>query len=162
LATASIEPCVKDGLALEPAEQAILESEIGAFAETLKDPVARQRYLDLAAATEAGIVPERFVVSLEAMLELVLQTQRVRRNHGPEAEHTLTDLFYRTPRGAGLRQAAREVSRALEALRGHTLENVSVMAGPGRHTLVFRTDQCQLTMKLDAVGARIDKVEVGG
>jgi hypothetical protein len=54
------------------------------------------------------------------------------------------------------------VTRALEALRGQMVEKVSVMAGPGRHTVVFQMDRCRLTLKLDGSGAQVDKVEVGG
>jgi hypothetical protein len=159
---ATIEACVKEGLELQPSEQEILAGEIPDFAATLKDPVSRERYLELDRAAREGVVPERLVASLEAMLELLLQTQRVRRRHGPDAEHVLSELFYRTPRGSGLRQSARDVTRALEALRGQMVEKVSVMAGPGRHTVVFQMDRCRLTLKLDGSGAQVDKVEVGG
>lgn len=159
----TIEACVKEGLELQPSEQEILASEIPEFAATLKDPVSRERYLELERAARDGVVPERLVVSLEAMLELLLQTQGVRRRHGPDAAHVLlSELFYRTPRGSGLRQSARDVTRALEALRGQVVEKVSVMAGPGRHTVVFQMDRCRLTLKLDGSGAQVDKVEVGG
>jgi hypothetical protein len=79
-----------------------------------------------------------------------------------KAEQALTDLFYRTERGSGLREAAREVNTALEALRGHTIEKLSVTAAPGRHTVAIDTDRCHLTLKLDRAGARIESVEVGG
>jgi hypothetical protein len=88
---ATIEACVKEGLELQPSEQEILAGEIPDFAATLKDPVSRERYLELDRAAREGVVPERLVASLEAMLELLLQTQRVRRRHGPDAEHVLSD-----------------------------------------------------------------------
>jgi hypothetical protein len=159
--TAPTEAGADAALELRPAERGILIEECPAFAGTLRDPSARARYVELDGAVRDGAVPPHLVRSLETMLELLLQTQRVRLRHGPEAEPALTDLFYRTPRGAGLRQAARDVSRAFEALPGQTLENVSVLAGPGRHTLVFDTDRCRLTLKLDAGGARVDKVKIG-
>ncbi len=162
MAATTIEACVKDGLALEPAERELLATEALEFAETLKDAATRSRYVELSEGAAAGQVPERLVPSLEAMLELLLQTQQTRRRHGPEGERALSDLFYRTPRGAGLRQAARDVNRALEAIRDQTIEKLTVMSGPGRHTLLLHTDRCQLTLKLDAAGARVEKVEVGG
>ena len=151
-----------NGLEIKPAEQEVLAEEILPFAAVLKDPAARERYARLDEAVRAGLVPTELVPSLEAMLELVLQTRRLRQRHGHEAEQAAGELFYRTPRGAGLRQAAREVNKALETLLGQPLENISVLAGPGRHTLTITTDRCRLTLKIDAGGARIENVEVGG
>lgn len=162
MATRHADAPADGGLALSAAQQAVLADEVEAFARTLRDPDARQRYLQLAAAARQGVVPPDLAGLLAAMLELVLQTQRVRRTHGPEAEQALAELFYRTPRGAGLRQAAGEVNRALEALRGQRLEQVSVVVAPGRHTLVLVTERCRLTLRLDGAGARIEDVEVGG
>jgi hypothetical protein len=156
------EATTEAGLELRPAEREVLADEVPIFARTLKDPDARARYEELGRAAQAGAVPPELVRSLEAVLELLLQTQRVRLRHGPEAESAVSEVFYRTPRGAGLRQAAREVNRALEALRGQTLEKITVMSGPGRHTLVILSDRCQVTLKLDGAGARVDKLEVGG
>ena len=160
--TALPEVCEKDGIEVGPSERDVLAGVVPAFAKTLKDPAARERYAELDRAAQGGLVPTHLVPSLEALLELVLQARRVRQQHGSEAEHVLSDLFYRTPRGAGLRGAARDATRALEALRGQTLEKLTVMAGPGRHTLLVETDRCRLTLKLDGTGALVEKVEVGG
>jgi hypothetical protein len=149
-------------LELQPAEQEILREDVPAFARTLKDPSSRERYTALGEAVEAGVVPAELVRPLEAMLELALQTKAVRRRHGPDAERTLSDLFFRTGRGAALRQAARDVTRALEALVGQTIEKISVSAGPGRHTIAINTDRAHLTLSVDAGGVRVDRVEVGG
>ena len=150
------------GLELKALEREVLAEEVQPFAHTLKDPEARERYLELDRAVQTGLVPPPLVRPLEAMLELVLQTRRVRQRHGPEAEQALTELFYRTERGAGLRRAARDVNTAREAVQGQTLERLSVMSGPGRHTLVINTDRCRLTLRLDAAGARVENLEVGG
>jgi hypothetical protein len=160
--SSTVEPVAPGAVELKPEERDVLAEAAAAFAGRMADPETRERYLELGRAVGEGSVPEPLVPSLEAMLELLLQSGQVRLRHGPEAEGLLSDVYYRTPRGAGLRQAARDVTRALEALRGQTLEKLSVMAGPGRHTLVVDTDRCRLTLKLDAAGARVDKVEVGG
>jgi len=150
------------GLALQPAEREVLAAEVAAFAQTVRDPAARERYAQLEQAVRAGRVPPALVRALEPLLELLLQTQRIRRQHGPEAEEALLALFYRTPRGAALQQAAREVTQALQALQGQTLERLALVAGPGRHTLVIDTDRCRLTLRIDGAGARVESVEVGG
>jgi hypothetical protein len=162
MATTRIEASPAEGLELKPAEREVLAAEILPFASVLKDPEARERYARLDAAAREGFVPAELVPALEAMLELVLQTRRIRTRQGHEADQAASELFYRTPRGAGLRQAARDVNTALGALSGQTLEGVSVMAGPGRHTLTITTDRCRLTLKLDASGARVENLEVGG
>jgi hypothetical protein len=149
-------------LTLEPAEQELLLEDVPAFARTVKDPAVRERYLQLAEAVEGGVVPADLLFALEAMLELALQTRAVRRRHGPDAERTLTDLFFRTGRGAALRQSARDVTRALEVLTGQTVEKVAVTAAPGRHTITINTDHVHLTLSVDQSGIQVDRVEVGG
>jgi hypothetical protein len=149
-------------LPLEPAEQELLLEDVPAFARTVKDPAVRERYLALAAAVKEGAVPQALLFSLEAMLELAIQTKAVRRRHGPDAERTLTDLFFRTGRGAALRQSARDVTRALEALTGQTIEKIAVTAVPGRHTITINTDHAHLTLSVDQSGIQVDRVEVGG
>jgi hypothetical protein len=156
------EPESSDGLELQPTEQEILLQDVPAFARTLKDPTSRERYAALAEAIEAGLVPAAQVPVLETMLELALQTKAVRRRHGPDAERALSDLFFRTGRGAALREAARDVTRALEALTGQTIERISVSAGPGRHTISINTDRAHLTLSVDNGGIQVDRVEVGG
>lgn len=150
------------GLDLQPAEQEVLRQDVPAFARTLKDPASRERYTALAEAVEAGTVPPELLSALEAMLELALQTKAIRRRHGPDAERALSDLFFRTERGAALRQAARDVTRALEALAGQTIEKISVSAAPGRHTISINTDRAHLTLSVDSGGVQVDRVEVGG
>jgi hypothetical protein len=149
-------------LELQPSEQEILLQDVPAFARTLRDPASRERYAALAEAVEGGVVPAALVPALETMLELALQTRAIRQRHGPDAERALSDLFFRTSRGAALRQAARDVTRALEALTGQTIEKISVNAGPGRHTISINTDRAHLTLSVDRGGVQVDRVEVGG
>lgn len=158
----STESAPRPALRLGPPEQAVLAEEVLAFATTLKDPDARARYLALHAAVTAGEVPPDLARPLETMLELVLQTQRLRRRYGPDVERAVTDLYYQTERGAGLRATVRETNRALAALEGQRIEGINLLAGPGRYTLVLTTDRCRISLRLDAAGARIENVEVGG
>ena len=149
-------------LELQPNEQEILAQDVPAFARTLKDPASRERYALLAEAVETGSVPAELHGPLETMLELALQTKAIRNRHGPDAERALADLYFRTGRGAAQRQAARDVTRALEALVGQTIEKIAVTAGPGRHTIAINTDRAHLTLSVDRGGVRVDRVEVGG
>ncbi len=80
----------------------------------------------------------------------------------PDAERALSDLYFRTGRGAAQRQAARDVTRALEALVGQTIEKIAVTAAPGRHVIAINTDRAHLTLSVDRGGVQVDRVEVGG
>jgi len=111
---------------------------------------------------ETGSVPAELQGSLETMLELALQTKAIRNRHGPDAERALTDLFFRTGRGTAQRQAARDVTRALEALVGQSIEKIAVTAAPGRHVVTINTDRAHLSLSVDRGGVRVDRVEVGG
>ena len=163
-AAATLTPanCTKASLELTTEERELLVEDVPAFSRTLKDPASQERYARLAEAAEAGVVPPELIFSLEAMLELMLQTRAVRQRHGPDAEKVLTDLFFKTGRGAGLREAAKDVTRALEALQGQTIGKVRVTAAPGKHTIAIETDRAHLTLVVDNGGARVERVEVGG
>lgn len=158
--TAEVEPAT--ALELDATERAILEHEVDAFAASLKEPDSRARYGELAAAVQEGRVPAPLVGFLETMLELLLQTGRVRREHGPAGEQALLRLFHRTPRGAALKGAAAEVNEALQAIQGHTLEALTFTPTPRGHTIVVQTGCCLLTLAVDRDGVRVEKMELGG
>jgi len=144
-----------DGLTLSEAEGEALSTEAAAFAAALRDPTARSRYERLAAHAQDGSVPGDMVGALETMLELVLQTG------GPAARQPLSTIYARTPRGRAQAAAARDVNRALAALRDQRLEDVRLTAGPASHSLVLQTEACRVTLELDARGARITSLEAG-
>jgi len=94
--------------------------------------------------------------ALQTMLELVLEAGR------PVNRAILQAIFSRTPRGRQLGEAAREVNRALQALRGQTLSEFRVSpGGPSRHNIVIETDRCRLTLEIDRAGARVAALETG-
>lgn len=149
-------------LELNEVEREALAQEIESFAGALSDPASRARYAQLAASVEAGAVPSELTRPLETMLELVLQTQSVRLRHGPEGEQALQRLYQRTPRGARLASAAKEVNEALGALRGQALESISFTPTPRGHNLSIETDRCHLSLVIDRSGVQLKSVEVGG
>ena len=159
--TSTTESAPAEGLELQPAEREVLSAEVLPFAATLPDPALRARYEELHAAVQTGSVPPALVGLVEALAELVLQTQRVRRRHGPEAERALTALYYRTPRGARLRQSAQEVNEALAVLHGQVLEELTFAPAPGGQRLTITTQQCRLEVAIDRAGVRVERVEWG-
>ena len=140
---------------LDSAEAEVLAVDAAAFAKALSDPAARARYERLAAAAASGAVPDDLVPALETMLELLFERGR------PSNRAVLQAVFGRTPLGRQQSSAAREVNRALQTLRGHTLQDVRLSAGPNRHTLVVETDRCRVTLEFDKAGARVASLEAG-
>jgi hypothetical protein len=159
LATIAAEPTI-DALSLSPLEQELLGAELADFAAVLPDPAARARYAELAAAVEQGEIPALLLSPLDTMLELVLQTQRVRRRHGAEAEAALLDLQARTPRGRALRHGAHEVNKSLTALSGQVLESMRFSVTPGGQRLLVITDQCQVALTIDRAGVHLERLEL--
>ncbi|HLJ68284.1 MAG TPA: hypothetical protein VKX16_13075 [Chloroflexota bacterium] len=147
---------------IQATEQELLVQEIAALGTVLRNPETRARYADLRAAIEAGDVPDELLGHLGNVLELGLQSGRLRKLYGADGEQALAHVFRRTPPGASLSEAASEVTKALSGIRGQTVEDITVSAlGPGSYGVTIDTDRCQLTMRLDRAGVRIENVAIG-
>lgn len=121
----------------------------------------REQLFELVEALEDGLLDDQHALTLEPILELALQSGRIRAIYGPPGETVALRLYRKLPRGAALQQSAREVSAALSSLKGHTLEGATLTAvGPGAYTLSIATAEGRLAVKLDRQGARISSVEV--
>jgi hypothetical protein len=142
-------------LKLEPGEAEVLALDARAFAQALADPTARVRFEQLATAALSGDVPDELIPPLETMLELLFEKGR------PSNRAILQSVYAKTPRGKQQTVAAREVNKALRTLRGQTLEDVRITAGPSKHTLIVETDRVRLTLELDSAGARVSSLETG-
>ena len=143
-------------------EQELLIPEITTFARALGDPAARARYEELRAAVEDGEVGDELAGHLGNVLEVGLQSGRLRRFYGADGEQALARLFHRTPAGADLSEAAKAVTQALTALHGQVIEEIRVSAlGPGSYGLMIDTDRCQINLRLDRGGVRVENLAVG-
>ncbi len=110
---------------------------------------------------DAGGVEEELLGRLEQILEMTLQTGRVRRVHGAESEQALLRLFHQTPRGAASRRATEAVNRTLATLAGQTLETMLFTTrGPGVYRLGLETANCKLTLEIDRHGITVESLEV--
>jgi hypothetical protein len=147
---------------LSAAEQELLAPEVRAFGAIHPDPAGRRRYETLANAIESGQVPSESLDDLARVLEIGLQSGRVRRVYGADGEMALGRIYQRTPRGAEATSAAATVTKALAALQGQVIDEVRVTAlGPGAYSILLDTQQCQITVRLDRNGVRVDNVAVG-
>src|SRR5579862_8438201 len=98
----------------------------------VQDERRRGRLADVVAAVDSGEIDGDDADALAELLELGLQTGRVRDVYGPEGEQAALALFRRLPLGRELTESTRGLTEALSALEGRTIETVSVTAvGPG-------------------------------
>ena len=143
----------------EAREVALAEAQ--AVLALVRDGERRERLASLVAAADEGEVDAAAAEALEELLELGLQTGRLRALYGPGGEQAALQTFRRLPRGAALARSAREVTSALQALVGKRLEGVSLAAvGPGAFTLSVVADGIELSVRLDRGGARVGSVGV--
>jgi hypothetical protein len=119
----------------------------------------RERLAELAALLDDGGVDGDAAELLESVLELGLQSGRIRAVYGPGGEQAAVATLRRLPRGRERGESAREVTSALQALAGRTLDGVRVAAvGPGAFTLTIEADGIEMLVRLDRSGARLQSV----
>jgi len=113
---------------------------------------------ELIAEIDEGEVVEE-VERLEQILELGLQSGRIRALYGPGGEQAALGVYRRLPHGAEAAESAREVSKALAALAGRELKAVELRAvGPGTFSLSLSAGELELDLRLDRHGARLSSV----
>lgn len=144
-------------LAGEAREVALAESQ--AVLAMARDDATRERFADLVAQVDEGDVSDESAELLEQVLELGLQAGRIRAYYGPGGEQAALRTLRRLPRGQVRAESAREVSEALATLEGKLLERVSVTAvAPGSYALAVHAGGLELSVRLDASGARLASV----
>ena len=134
----------------------VSRAEAQAVLAMVSDEQRRARLADVVAAVDDGEVAEDDAAALGELLELGLQTGRVRAVYGPEGEQAALGLYRRLPQGKELSQSTTELNEALEALAGRTLERLSVHAvGPGEYGVSISAEGFELAIRLGRSGARI-------
>ncbi len=148
-------------LAIDPSQREVLLEELAMLVVSLRDAETRAPWEELAMAVDEGAVGEPLLGRLEQILEMTLQTGRVRRVHGAESEQALLRLFHQTPRGAASRRATEAVNRTLASLAGQTIETMLFTSqGPGVYRLGLETDRVKLTLEIDRHGVTVESLEV--
>src|SRR5207249_7122386 len=105
------------------------------------------------AAVGDGEIGDEEADSLSELLELGLQTGRLRAVYGPGGEQAALRLFRKLPRGRELNASAHEVSSALETLVGKPLEKARIEAtGPGSFLVSLSVDGLDVAVRLDRSG----------
>jgi hypothetical protein len=137
----------------------VARAEAQAVMAMLQDENRRARLADVMAALDDGEIAGEDADALSELLELGLQTGRVRSIYGPEGEQAALSLYRRLPAGKELTQSARDLNEALAALEGRVLDKVSVTAvGPGEYGVTISTGDYELSLRLGKSGTRLASI----
>ncbi|HZT45672.1 MAG TPA: hypothetical protein VFA24_05780 [Gaiellaceae bacterium] len=99
--------------------------------------------------------------ALERILELGLQSGRIRALYGPGGEQAALRLHRRLPRGVELEESTQEVTAALRALEGLPLRSIELRAaGPGAFAISIAAGELELDLRLGRDGARLSSLGV--
>ena len=64
--------------------------------------------------------------------------------------------------GKSLADSAKSVTEALTALEGQSIADIRISAvGPGSYGLTIDTDRCQISLRLDRSGVRVENLALG-
>ena len=149
-------------LKLDRLQRDILAPQLDSFLAAAPDPEARAPYAALREAIENLEVPASLEERLGAIAEVLLTSGRVRAAYGPGAELSLWSLFRKTPRGREIDSSVAMMNAALSRLNGQPLESaIAAARGPGAYALTLRTPECQLVLRFEPSGVRLENVEIG-
>ena len=150
-----------NGIALQGEAAEVALGEAQAVLSMVADDERRGRLADLIAGVLDGEVGDEESDALTELLELGLQTGRLRAVYGPGGEQAALRLFRKLPRGKELDASAREVSGALASLVGRPLESARIEAtGPGSFLVSLSVDGLDVSIRLDRNGARLASLGV--
>jgi hypothetical protein len=134
----------------------VATAEAQAVLAMVRNEERRGKLADVIAAIADGEVSGPDADALAELLELGLQTGRIRALYGPEGEQATLALFRRLPIGRELTESTRQLNEALTALEGRTIERVAVNAlGPGEYGVTLATDDYEIVLRLGRAGARL-------
>ena len=149
------------GIALRGEAQEVALAEAQAVLAMARDDGYRGRLAALQAAATEGEVAGEDAETLQELLEVGLQSGRLRALYGPGGERAALQTYRRLPNGAAVAASARVVSEALRALAGLELRSVSLEAiGPGAFSLSLSAGSAEIIVRLDRQGARLHSVGV--
>jgi hypothetical protein len=147
---------MSDAIVLKGEAREVALAEAQTVLSMARDDGMRSRLAELVAAVNEGEVDGGSAELLESVLELGLQTGRIRAYYGPGGEQAALSTLRKLPRGRVRADTARDVSAALQALAGARIDAVKITAvAPGAFSLAIEADGVQASVRLDATGARL-------
>ena len=148
-----------DAVTLKGEAREVALAEAQTVQAMARDETMRGRLAELVGAVDDGGVEGDAAELLESVLELGLQTGRIRAYYGPGGEQAALATLRRLPRGRVRSDSARDVTSALQALTGARIDAVKIAAvAPGAFTLSIEADGLEATVRLDGTGARVTSV----
>jgi hypothetical protein len=144
------------GVVLKGEAREVALAEAQTVLSMAKDETMRSRLAELVSAVDDGEVGGDSAELLESVLELGLQTGRIRAYYGPGGEQAALSTLRKLPRGRARSDSVREVSTALKALEGAQIDAVKITAvAPGAFTLSIAAGGVEASVRLDGNGARL-------
>ena len=143
-------------LALKGEAREVALAEAQTVLSMAQNDEMRAKLGELVSEVDDGEVGEGSTELLESVLELGLQTGRVRAYYGPGGEQAAISTLRRLPKGRERSDSARDVSAALQALNGQTIDAVKIVAvAPGAFTITIEAGGVEASVRLDRSGARL-------
>lgn len=147
---------MSSGLALKGEAREVALAEAQTVLSMAQNDEMRGRLAELVSDVDEGEVGEGSTELLESVLELGLQTGRVRAYYGPGGEQAAVATLRRLPKGRERSESAREVTAALQALNGQQIDAVKIAAvSPGAFTITIEAGGVEASVRLDTNGARL-------
>src|SRR3984957_14891627 len=155
------QPKPGESITLDSLQHGILIPQIQAFLDATNDPQAREVYESLKTAIESLAVPADLQLRLGAIVEVALTSGRIRRLFGPGAELSLNALSLKPPRGREVANSLAKLNKALATLKGQAVEQItSTQRSPGAYALTLKTSGCQIVIRFEQAGVRVESLEV--
>ncbi|MCA1595624.1 MAG: hypothetical protein LC772_04265 [Chloroflexi bacterium] len=149
-----------DDLKLREDESTLLQEECAAVLAQPLPVTARDNFARLQAAAAAGEVPQDLQESLQSLLEVGLESGRIRHLHGAHAEMAAVRLYGRLPRGRSYRESVAAANEALATLEGHPIATASFQArGPASCTFTIDAGARRITISIRRTGLAVESVE---
>lgn len=149
-------------LKLAEDERELLVTEVAQALDQVRSPELKVQYGELLTSVDQSEVPDELLEPLTSLLEVGLESGRIRRVHLAHGEMAARRVFSRTPRGRHLQERAEEVNQALAGLQDQTIEEIRVAAnGPGSFSLTLTTDEGTVVLHFSRAGVSLKSLEVG-
>jgi len=148
-------------LELNDLEVALVAPHVAKMAGAAADSASRHRYEELAAEIADRRLRPEHQGTVAALLELLINSGRLRNQNGPTAEAVARALYRRTGPGKAAAASAAALGAALAKLKDQRIEDISVsLRGPGSYAMSLATTDFQLVIRIDPSGCRIESLEV--
>ncbi len=148
-------------LELDDFEAALIAPHVAQMAVAATDSASRQRYEELTAALADRHLRPEHEGAVAALLELLINSGRLRNHNGPTAEAVARKLYRRTEAGEAAAASAAAVSAALAKLKDQSIKDLALsLRGPGSFALSLATTDFQMVIRIGPSSCTLESLEV--